>query len=202
MEPSPPPENIDTPISGHLLAELHASAQRLLASDSLLLRSWGEHLMQKWRSLALLAERYRSTAQWHASLSTSVVLVQRRAAVQNRARTGCQPLGIGKNRCGRRTEVLDSSRLHGVSGSRAGDPRRRSSASCRQHRTKVRRWCATEVRGCHHACYRCPADGYDQARPSDWDWRVATWADLRTLRVHFGTSRRAAHPQTMRTRRW
>ena len=59
MEPSPLPENIDTPISGHLLDELHAAAQRLLASDSLLLRSWGEHLMQDWGSLELLAERYR-----------------------------------------------------------------------------------------------------------------------------------------------
>ena len=59
MEPSPLPENIDAPISGRLLEELHACAQRLMASDSLLLRTWGEHLMQDWRSLALLAERYR-----------------------------------------------------------------------------------------------------------------------------------------------
>jgi len=59
MEPSPLPENMDQPISGQLLEDLHLCAQRLLTSDSLLLRTWGEHLMQDWRSLELLAERYR-----------------------------------------------------------------------------------------------------------------------------------------------
>jgi hypothetical protein len=31
----------------------------LLTADSLVLRTWGEHLLEDWRSLELLAERYR-----------------------------------------------------------------------------------------------------------------------------------------------
>jgi hypothetical protein len=53
------PEHVEGPISAQLLLEMHAGAQRLLATRSPLLRSWGEHLLQDWRSLELLAERYR-----------------------------------------------------------------------------------------------------------------------------------------------
>jgi hypothetical protein len=59
---SPEDASIDdgaNPISAQLLIEMHRCAQQLLASESALLRSWGEHLMQDWRSLELIAERHR-----------------------------------------------------------------------------------------------------------------------------------------------
>jgi hypothetical protein len=39
---------------------MHACAQRLLTVDSLVQRTWGEHRLEDWRSLELLAERYRA----------------------------------------------------------------------------------------------------------------------------------------------
>ena len=51
--------HVSTPIPPDLLMRMHDVAAQLEASDKIVLRKWGVHLMEDWRTLELLAEQYR-----------------------------------------------------------------------------------------------------------------------------------------------
>jgi hypothetical protein len=52
---------LEPPYLSDLLVVLHATAVAWQRSERVLWRSWAHHLMEDWRSLELLAERYRKT---------------------------------------------------------------------------------------------------------------------------------------------
>lgn len=47
------------PDLAELLVLLHATGLQLTQQKSVLLHTWGLHLLEDWRSLELLAEKYR-----------------------------------------------------------------------------------------------------------------------------------------------
>ena len=49
----------ESPIPPPLLILMHDVGMLLESEDNILLHNWGLHLLQDWRSLELLAERYR-----------------------------------------------------------------------------------------------------------------------------------------------
>ena len=51
--------DLNTPIPPDLLLRMHDVGVQLESEDNILLHNWGLHLLQDWRSLELLAERYR-----------------------------------------------------------------------------------------------------------------------------------------------
>jgi hypothetical protein len=54
-----PEVQVENPIPPDLLIRMHDVAVQLVASDNVLLHNWGLHMLDDWRSLELLAEKYR-----------------------------------------------------------------------------------------------------------------------------------------------
>ena len=50
---------LESPIPPAFLIALHDTAAALSGEKDMVLNSWGLHLMNDWRSLELIAERYR-----------------------------------------------------------------------------------------------------------------------------------------------
>ena len=58
MQTEPTEPKLANPIPAELLAWMHLSGNALSASDDPVLAGWGRHLLEDWRSLDLLAQRY------------------------------------------------------------------------------------------------------------------------------------------------
>jgi hypothetical protein len=56
METAP---QVVTPVPADLLIAMHLSGITLAGSNDPVLRGWGKHLLEDWRSLELLACKYR-----------------------------------------------------------------------------------------------------------------------------------------------